>query len=71
MNPLFELRKQGQSIWLDYIRRDLIQNGELKQLIENDGLRGVRAIPAFSKRQSMTALSTTKHCGYCLRKNRT
>jgi transaldolase len=41
MNPLLELRRQGQSIWLDYIRRDLIRNGELKQLIENDGLRGV------------------------------
>jgi len=47
MNPLLELRKQGQSIWLDYIRRDLIQNGELKQLIENDGLRGVTSNPSI------------------------
>ena len=47
MNPLFELRTQGQSIWLDYIRRDLIQNGELKQLIENDGLRGVTSNPSI------------------------
>ena len=29
MNPLLELRKRGQSIWLDYIRRDLIRNGDL------------------------------------------
>jgi transaldolase len=47
MNPLFELRRQGQSIWLDYIRRDLIQNGELKQLIDNDGLRGVTSNPSI------------------------
>jgi transaldolase len=47
MNPLLELRKQGQSIWLDYIRRDLIRDGELKQLIDNDGLRGVTSNPSI------------------------
>jgi transaldolase len=47
MNPLLELRKQGQSIWLDYIRRDLIRDGGLKQLIDNDGLRGVTSNPSI------------------------
>jgi len=47
MNPLMELRKRGQLIWLDYIRRDLIRNDELKQLIENDGLRGVTSNPSI------------------------
>ena len=47
MNPLLELRKQNQSIWLDYIRRDLIRDGELKQLIDNDGLRGVTSNPSI------------------------
>ncbi|MFZ0593052.1 MAG: transaldolase [Bryobacteraceae bacterium] len=47
MNPLLDLRKRGQSIWLDYIRRDLIRNGELRQLIENDGLRGVTSNPSI------------------------
>jgi transaldolase len=47
MNPLLELRKRGQSIWLDYIRRDLIRSGGLKQLIENDGLRGVTSNPTI------------------------
>lgn len=47
MNPLLELRKRGQSIWLDYIRRDLIQDGELKRLIEDDGLRGVTSNPSI------------------------
>lgn len=47
MNPLLNLRAQGQSIWLDYIRRDLIQGGELKRLIDNDGLRGVTSNPAI------------------------
>jgi transaldolase len=40
-NPLKQLGTLGQSIWLDYIRRDLIASGELRHLIEEDGLRGM------------------------------
>ena len=36
MNPLLELRNQGQSIWLDYISRGLIASGGLRSMIEND-----------------------------------
>lgn len=43
---LHELNELGQSIWLDYIRRSMIANGELKQLI-NDGLRGMTSNPAI------------------------
>src|SRR5437773_9225245 len=46
-NPLKDLLKCGQSVWLDYIRRDLITNGELKRLIEEDGLRGMTSNPAI------------------------
>jgi len=38
-NSLKELQKYGQSIWLDYIRRNLISSGDLKRLIAEDGLR--------------------------------
>ena len=47
INPLMDLQKFGQSIWLDYIRRDLITGGELKRLIEEDGLRGMTSNPAI------------------------
>ena len=46
-NPLLELQKFGQSVWLDYIRRDLITSGELKRLIDNDGLRGMTSNPSI------------------------
>src|SRR6202045_2955662 len=46
-NPLQELHKYGQSVWLDYIRRSLITSGELKRLIEEDGLGGVTSNPAI------------------------
>ena len=46
-NPLKQLELLGQSIWLDYIRRDLIASGELRRLIEEDGLRGMTSNPAI------------------------
>jgi transaldolase/glucose-6-phosphate isomerase len=46
-NPLKDLQKYGQSVWLDYIRHNLITGGELKRLIEEDGLRGITSNPAI------------------------
>ena len=46
-NPLKKLETFGQSIWLDYIRRDLISGGELQRLIDDDGLRGITSNPAI------------------------
>jgi transaldolase/glucose-6-phosphate isomerase len=46
-NPLKDLLQYGQSVWLDYIRRDLLTSGELKRLIDEDGLRGMTSNPAI------------------------
>ncbi|MGE3272114.1 MAG: transaldolase [Chloroflexota bacterium] len=46
-NPLVELQQQGQSVWLDYIRRKSLLSGDIRTLIENDGLRGMTANPAI------------------------
>ena len=46
-NPLQELINYGQSMWLDYIRRDLFTTGKLKQMIADDGLRGMTSNPAI------------------------
>jgi transaldolase len=46
-NPLKALLNFGQSVWLDYIRRDLLTTGELKRMIENDGLRGMTSNPSI------------------------
>src|SRR5271155_5313262 len=46
-NPLKELLNFGQSAWLDYIRRDLLTTGELKRMIESDGLRGMTSNPSI------------------------
>jgi transaldolase len=55
-NPLLRLRELGQSVWLDYIRRDLF-DGELDRLIEEDGLAGMTSNPTiFDKAISDTDL---------------
>jgi transaldolase/glucose-6-phosphate isomerase len=46
-NPLRALQAYGQSVWLDYISRSLITSGELRRLIDEDGLRGVTSNPSI------------------------
>jgi transaldolase / glucose-6-phosphate isomerase len=46
-NPLVELHNFGQSIWLDQMRRSLLTTGELKALIDKDGLRGLTSNPTI------------------------
>ena len=46
-NPLLKLEALGQSIWMDFIRRGMISSGQLKQLIEEDGLGGVTSNPSI------------------------
>jgi transaldolase/glucose-6-phosphate isomerase len=47
MNPLRQLCEVGQSPWYDYIRRGLISSGQLKTLIDQDGLRGMTSNPSI------------------------
>jgi transaldolase len=55
-NPLKGLLDYGQSPWMDYIRRDLLTGGELKRLIQDDGLMGMTSNPSiFAK-----AISSSK-----------
>jgi transaldolase len=46
-NPLRRLRELGQSVWYDYIRRDLITTGRLEKLIREDGLAGMTSNPTI------------------------
>jgi transaldolase len=47
MNSLKQLQDRGQSIWLDYIRRDLLTSGEFQRLVEEDGVHGVTSNPTI------------------------
>jgi len=47
MNPLRELQAQGQAVWLDYIRRDILLDGSLRRMVDEDGVSGVTSNPAI------------------------
>lgn len=47
MNPLVQLSELGQSPWLDDLHRDLIRKGELKRMIDEEGLRGQTSNPSI------------------------
>ncbi len=47
INPLLDLEKLGQSIWMDYIRRDTILSGELTKRINDDGISGITSNPSI------------------------
>jgi transaldolase/glucose-6-phosphate isomerase len=46
-NPLIGLKELGQSVWLDTLSRKLINSGELKRLIDEDGLSGITSNPTI------------------------
>jgi transaldolase len=46
-NALVALVAEGQSIWLDFISRQLVRGGQLRRLIEQDGLRGMTSNPSI------------------------
>ncbi len=46
-NPLLDLERLGQSIWLDFIRREAVKSGELAGLINDDGISGVTSNPSI------------------------
>jgi transaldolase len=46
-NKVKQIHSFGQSIWLDFIDRDIIKSGKLKKLIDEEGIRGVTSNPAI------------------------
>src|SRR4030088_8974 len=47
MNPVKALEKHGQSVWVDFLARGFIAKGELKRLIDIDGVKGVTSKPSI------------------------
>jgi len=47
MNPVKSLEKYGQAVWLDFLARGFVANGDLKKLIDADGVKGVTSNPSI------------------------
>jgi len=46
-NHLLELHEHGQSVWMDNLSRDIIQSGQLANMVETQGIRGITSNPAI------------------------
>jgi len=47
MNPVKALENHGQSVWLDFLARGFVAKGELQELIDTDGVKGVTSNPSI------------------------
>ncbi|MGJ4909762.1 bifunctional transaldolase/phosoglucose isomerase [Bradyrhizobium sp. HKCCYLRH2060] len=47
MNPVKALEEHGQAVWLDFLARGFVARGDLKRLIDEDGVKGVTSNPAI------------------------
>ena len=47
MNPLYDLTKKGQAAWLDYIRRDILDDGTLARYIADNCVTGLTSNPSI------------------------
>ncbi|HEX8203515.1 MAG TPA: transaldolase family protein, partial [Isosphaeraceae bacterium] len=47
VSPLAALQALGQSVWVDFMSRQFLENGELRRLIEEDGIQGVTSNPTI------------------------
>src|SRR6266699_2977637 len=47
MNPVKELEKHGQAVWLDFLARGFVAKGDLKKLIDSDAVKGVTSNPSI------------------------
>jgi hypothetical protein len=54
-NPPVDVQKFGQSIWMDNIRRKLLDDGTFQKLINEDGVVGVTS-PRYPQRRTASAL---------------
>jgi transaldolase/glucose-6-phosphate isomerase len=70
-HALLELERLGQSIWLDYLSRNLLRSGDLARLIRDDHLKGVTSNPSIFEKaiaktndydDEIAALGGRKNC---------
>ena len=69
-NEIHRAYELGQSFWLDYIRRDLLEDGELDRLIQDKEIRGVTSNPSIFRKAIadsdlyLAAMQPLAHAGW-------
>ncbi|WP_028166576.1 bifunctional transaldolase/phosoglucose isomerase [Bradyrhizobium elkanii] len=68
MNPVKTLENHGQSVWLDFLARGFVAKGDLKQLIDEDGVKGVTSNPSIFEKAIGSSDEYDGAIGHALKK---
>src|ERR1700744_3561307 len=68
MNPVKALENHGQAVWLDFLARGFVAKGELKKLIDTDGVKGVTSNPSIFEKAIASSDEYDGAIGQALRK---
>lgn len=69
-NPWLELKKHGQSVWYDNLNRHLILNGELKRMVERDGVTGGTSNPSIFEKALSASDCYNEHFAALIREGK-
>src|SRR5579859_1861599 len=69
MNPVKLLENHGQAVWLDFLARGFVAKGELKKLIDTDGVKGVTSNPSIFEKAIGSSDEYDGAIGKALKKN--
>ena len=59
MNPVKTLQEHGQAVWLDFLARGFIANGDLKKLVDEAVSTASPRTPRSSRKRSTARTNTT------------
>jgi transaldolase / glucose-6-phosphate isomerase len=68
MNPVKSLENHGQAVWLDFLARGFVANGDLKKLIDTDGVKGVTSNPSIFEKAIGSSDEYDKPIGQALKR---
>ncbi len=68
MNPVKALENHGQAVWLDFLARGFVAKGELKKLIDTDGVKGVTSNPSIFEKAIGSSDEYDVAIGHALKK---
>jgi transaldolase / glucose-6-phosphate isomerase len=68
MNPVKALENHGQAVWLDFLARGFVANGDLKKLIDTDGVKGVTSNPSIFEKAIGSSDEYDGAIGHALKK---
>src|SRR3954462_9968875 len=68
MNPVKALEAHGQAVWLDFLARGFVVGGDLKKLIERDGVKGVTSNPSIFEKAIGSSDEYDSAIGHALKK---